>query len=181
MSKGLALLTALCVGAWLTHVTQTAQATQHTHAAQATQHMRAAQAAHASDTARAVPTTHLARTAHALKASDTAHLRYLSASGSLLLEEGQTTGTLPGKMRAHVDVGSTFTGNFTTYTRYGTIIGHGTATPHGSGIYESFSGTLVVTGGSGRYAHAHGTAGLYGTFNRRNYAFVVQTTGTLLY
>jgi hypothetical protein len=122
-----------------------------------------------------------ARAAHALKASDTAHLRYLSASGSLLLEEGQTSGTLPGKMRAHVDVGSTFSGSFVTYTRYGTIVGHGTATPHGSGTYESFSGKLVVTGGSGRYAHAHGTAGLYGTFDRDNYAFVVQTTGTLLY
>jgi hypothetical protein len=84
-------------------------------------------------------------------------------------------------MRAHVDVGATFTGSFVTYTRYGTIIGHGSATPHGSGTYESFSGTLVVTGGSGRYAHAHGTAGLYGTFDRDNYAFVVQTTGTLLY
>ena len=122
-----------------------------------------------------------AHLAHALKASDTAHLRYLSASGSLLLEEGRTTGTLPGKMRAHVDVGSTFTGSFVTYTRYGTIVGRGTATPHGSGTYESFSGKLVVTGGSGRYTHAHGTAGLYGTFDRDNYAFVVQTTGTLLY
>jgi len=122
-----------------------------------------------------------AHLAHALKASDTAHLRYLSASGSLLIEEGQASGTLPGKMRAHVDIGSTFTGSFVTYTRYGTIVGHGTATPHGSGTYESFSGKLVVTGGSGRYAHAHGTAGLYGTFDRDNYAFVVQTTGTLLY
>jgi len=122
-----------------------------------------------------------AHMAHTLKASDTAHLRYLSASGSLLLEEGQTNGTLPGRMRAHVNVGATFTGSFVTYTRYGTIVGHGRATPHGSGTYESFSGTLVVTGGSGRYAHAHGTAGLYGTFNRDNYAFVVQTTGTLLY
>jgi hypothetical protein len=124
---------------------------------------------------------HAAHSAHALKASDTAHLRYLSASGSLLLEEGQTSGTLPGKMRAHVNVGSTFSGSFVTYTRYGTIVGHGTATPHGSGTYESFSGKLIVTGGSGRYAHAHGTSGLYGTFDRDNYAFVVQTTGTLLY
>jgi hypothetical protein len=119
--------------------------------------------------------------AAALKASDTAHLRYLSASGSLLFEEGQTTGTLPGKMRAHVDVGATFSGSFTIYTKDGTISGHGEATPHGSGTYESFAGSLVVTGGSGRYAHAHGHAGLYGTFDRENYAFVVQTTGTLLY
>jgi hypothetical protein len=158
MSKALALLATLCAAAGLATYAATSDATN----------TRVARS----------PRAH---TAHTLKASDTAHLRYLSASGSLLLEEGQTSGTLPGKMRAHVDVGSTFSGSFTTYTRYGTITGHGTATPHGSGTYESFSGTLVVSGGSGRYAHAHGTAGLYGTFDRDNYAFVVQTTGTLLY
>jgi hypothetical protein len=119
--------------------------------------------------------------AHTLKASDTAHLHYLSASGSLLHEEGQARGTLPGQMRAHVNVGATFTGNFTIYTQDGSITGHGTATPHGSGAYESFAGSLVVSGGSGRYVHASGRAGLYGTFDRENYAFVVQTTGTLRY
>jgi hypothetical protein len=122
-----------------------------------------------------------AHAAHALKASDTAHLHYLSASGALLYEEGRATGTLPGRMRAHVNVGATFTGNFTIYTSGGSITGHGAATPHGSGAYESFAGSLVVSGGSGRYAHAHGRAGLYGTFDRSNYAFVVQTTGTLVY
>jgi hypothetical protein len=164
MSKALTLLATLCACTYPVHTAPAAHAAQKVHTSGA-------------DTA----VTRRARAAHALKASDTAHLRYLSASGSLLLEEGQTSGTLPGKMRAHVNVGSTFTGSFVTYTRYGTIVGHGRATPHGSGTYESFSGTLVVTGGSGRYAHAHGTAGLYGTFNRENYAFVVQTTGTLLY
>jgi hypothetical protein len=125
------------------------------------------------------PLAHAAQ--HVLKASDTAHLRYLSASGSLLFEEGQTTGTLPGRMRAHVNVGASFSGSFTIYTPYGSIVGHGSATPHGSGTYESFAGSLTVSGGSGRYAHARGHAGLYGTFDRENYAFVVQTTGTLVY
>lgn len=123
----------------------------------------------------------VALAAHALKASDTAHLRYLSASGSLLLEEGRATGALPGKMHARVDVGATFTGSFTIYARGGSITGRGSAIPHGSGTYESFAGSLVVTGGSGRYARAHGRAGLYGTFDRATYAFVVQTTGTLVY
>ena len=119
--------------------------------------------------------------ARALKASDTAHLHYISASGSLLYEQGGASGTLPGSMHVHFDVGATFTGSFTIYTRGGTITGHGTATPHGSGVYESFAGSLTVSGGSGRYAHAHGRAGLYGTFDRDNYSLVVQTTGTLLY
>jgi hypothetical protein len=119
--------------------------------------------------------------AHLLNATDTAHLRYVSSSGSLLFDEGKATGTLPGNMRVHLDLGTTFTGTFTIYTSGGTIKGHGSAAPHGSGTYESFSGTLTVTGGSGRYAHAHGHGGLYGTFDRDNYALVVKTTGSLTY
>jgi hypothetical protein len=122
-----------------------------------------------------------ARAARALKASDTAHLRYVKASGSSLLEEGPTTGTLPGKMRVSLDVGTTFSGSFTIYLKGGTITGHGTATPHGIGTVESFAGTLVVTKGTGRYSRAGGHAGLYGTFNRNNYALVIQTTGNLSY
>jgi hypothetical protein len=122
-----------------------------------------------------------AAAAHVLTATDTAHLRYVSASGSLLLEEGLASGTIPGRMRAHFDIGASFSGSFTIYTRDGTIRGHGTATPHGAGVYESFSGSLTATGGTGRYAHAHGRAGLYGTFDRNTYALVVQTTGRLSY
>jgi len=121
---------------------------------------------------------HAART---LKATDTAHLHYLSASGSLLREEGKATGTLPGSMRASVNVGASISGNFTIYTRGGSIKGHGSATPHGSGVYESFAGSVTVTGGTGRYAHARGHTGLYGTFNRNTYALTIQTTGTLSY
>ena len=119
--------------------------------------------------------------AHLLNATDTAHLRYVSSSGSLLFDEGKATGTLPGNMHVHLDLGTTFTGTFTIYAGGGTIKGHGSAAPHGSGTYESFSGTLTVTGGTGRYAHAHGHGGLYGTFDRDNYALVIKTTGSLTY
>jgi hypothetical protein len=128
--------------------------------------------------ASAAADAHASRT---LKATDTAHLRYVSASGSLLREEGKASGTLPGSMRASVNVGATISGNFTIYTRGGSIKGHGSATPHGSGVYESFAGSVTVTGGTGRYAHAHGHTGLYGTFNRNTYALTIQTTGTLSY
>jgi hypothetical protein len=119
--------------------------------------------------------------AHAVTATDTANLRYVSASGSLLFEDGRAAGTLPGSMRVHLNVGATFSGSFTIDTRGGSIKGHGEATPHGSGVYESFAGSLLATGGSGRFAHAHGRAKLYGTFNRDTYALTVQTTGTLSY
>ncbi|HEY7893058.1 MAG TPA: hypothetical protein VIC05_12690 [Solirubrobacteraceae bacterium] len=119
--------------------------------------------------------------ARTLKATDTAHLHYIHTSGSMLYETGSASGTLPGRMRADVNVGATISGTFTIYIRGGTIRGHGSATPHGSGVYESFAGSLVATGGTGRYRHAHGRAQLYGTFNRNNYSLVIQTAGTLLY
>ena len=118
---------------------------------------------------------------HTLSAAETAHLHYVSASGSLLNEVGRANGTLPGSMRVHMLVATTFSGSFTIYTNGGTIDGHGSATPHGSGLYESFAGTIVATGGSGRYEHAHGRARLYGTFNRDTYALLMQTSGTLYY
>lgn len=130
------------------------------------------------------PATHRwpARAVHTLNATDTAHLHYIRASGSLLYEEGPATGTLPGTMRAHVNIGPTTTGTFTIYLRSGgTINGHGTGTMHGIGVYASFSGTLTATGGTDRYIHAHGHAGLYGTFDRKNYDLLVQTTGRLAY
>jgi hypothetical protein len=130
------------------------------------------------------PVAHASRT---LKATDKAELHKVSVSGSDLLEEGKATGTLPGKMRASVDVSANISGSFTiTVPGVGTIKGQGTATltpPSGERPtpYESFHGTVTVKGGSGRYAHARGHTGLYGTFNRDNYALVIQTTGTLSY
>jgi hypothetical protein len=122
-----------------------------------------------------------ARAARTLNATDTAHLHYIHSSGSQLYEEGAASGTLPGSMRAHCNVGPVLTASFTIYTHGGTITGSGSATPHGSGVYESFSGSVLVTGGTGLYAHAHGRAGLYGTFDRKTYALVLQTTGRLSY
>jgi hypothetical protein len=128
--------------------------------------------------ARHSPVAHAAST---LKITDTAAMHYTGGSGSLLHESGSASGTLPGSMKATCNIGATLSTSFTIYASGGTITGHGTATPHGSGAIESFAGTLVATGGTGRYAHARGHAGLYGTFNRRNYALTVQTTGKLSY
>ncbi len=116
-----------------------------------------------------------------LNATDTAHLHYVNSSGAELFEEGSAAGSLPGKMRLHGEVGPTLTADFTVYVRGGTIDGRGTAKAHGTGRYESFAGSLAVTGGTGRYAHAHGHAGFYGVFDRQTYALTVQTTGRLLY
>ena len=119
--------------------------------------------------------------AHTLRGTETGRLHLISASGSLLSEEGPASGPLTGHMRAHLNLSAVFTGSFAIYTPSGSIAGRGSAMPHGSGRYESFAGTLTVTGGTGRYAHAHGHAGLYGTFDRRTDALLVQTSGQLSY
>jgi hypothetical protein len=113
--------------------------------------------------------------------SDTAHLHLAHQHEAVLYEEGRASGSLPGRMHAQLTVGSQLKGNCTIYTAHGTIDGRGVATPHGSGRYQSFAGTLTITGGSGRYRRAHGRTGLYGTFDRRTFALVVQTTGRLSY
>jgi hypothetical protein len=119
--------------------------------------------------------------ASTVSGSDTAHLHLVHQHEALLYEEGRASGALPGHMRAQLTVGSLLKGACTIYTTAGSIVGHGVATPHGTGRYQSFSGTLTVTGGSGRYRHAHGRTGLYGTFDRRTFALVVQITGRLSY
>jgi hypothetical protein len=126
-----------------------------------------------------------ARIASALNVTDTAHLRYVREADGLLIDEGAATGTVPGNVRVGFDLGTTVAANFTISTHDGSIIGHGTGTLHKStsrsDVYISFAGTLTVSHGTGRYTHAHGTGGFYGTLDRHNYAVTIQTTGTLTY
>jgi hypothetical protein len=123
-----------------------------------------------------------AHAAAVLNATDTAYLHMVGESGSLIAEEGTASGQLPGTVRARFNIGATITAYYTIYPRGGgSISGHGSATLHSSGAYASFGGTMSVNHGTGRFAHAHGTGGLYGVINRRTYALTVQTTGKLYY
>jgi hypothetical protein len=122
-----------------------------------------------------------ARAAHTLNGTATANLHLVKAEGSQLFEEGPVSGTLAGSASAALTTGAVFTASFTIHTHSGSITGHGRATPHGSGRYQSFSGSFLATSGSGRYAHVSGRAGLYGVFDRRTDSVVIQTTGTLTY
>jgi hypothetical protein len=132
----------------------------------------------ASPATAARPTAHAART---LNVSDKAQLHAVGESGSDLLEEGQATGDLPGRVRVQFNVGATVYASFSISTQYGSISGSGSSKLHGTGVWDSFGGTVSVTHGTGRYSRAHGHAGFYGVLNRRTYASNIQTTGTLDY
>lgn len=128
------------------------------------------------------PTAHAGR---ALNVTDTAHLHFVKESGAQLIDEGAATGTLPGTARVSFNVGATVAADFTIFAHGGSIVGHGSGVLHQnksqSDVYVSFGGTMTVSHGTGRYAHAHGKGGFYGVIDRRTYAVTLQTTGTLSY
>jgi hypothetical protein len=122
-----------------------------------------------------------ARMAHTERLTMTVHLRYLTAKGAYLLEEGSASGPLAGTVKARVRFTADISGSFEFYPHGGSISGYGSARLHESGTYVSFGGNVTITGGTGRYAHARGGGGLYGVYNRRTLALTIQTTGSLSY
>jgi hypothetical protein len=122
-----------------------------------------------------------ARMARTERLTMTVHLRYVTARGAYLLEEGSASGPLAGTVKAHVRFTADISGSFEFYPHDGSISGYGSARLHESGTYVSFGGTVTITGGTGRYAHARGGGGLYGVYNRRTLALTIQTTGSLSY
>jgi hypothetical protein len=121
---------------------------------------------------------HLART---IAVTDTGRLKLVHNGGEYITEEGRATGTIPGKVRALLEVGPVVVAKFTIYTSVGTISGVGSGKPKGRSEEPSFAGSMTVSHGTGRYKHVHGHGGFYGTLNRVTYKMVVQTTGTLSY
>jgi len=129
-----------------------------------------------------------AAAARTLNITDTAELHKTGESGADIIDQGKAKGNLPGNVRVAFNVGVAVSASFSITTRDGSISGHGSGTlseakhkPGHINIYASFGGTVKVTHGTGRYAHAHGIGGFYGVINRQNYSVTLQTTGTLSY
>lgn len=125
-----------------------------------------------------------AQTAHSLTVKDEAKLRFVKSSGSTLSDEGPATGTIPGKVKLVF----TYTGSPTVGSQLTIYGSSGSIRVRASGKLSSptnpkpsFKGALTIIGGSGRYSHANGSGTLYGVFNRRTYAMVVQAQGTIHY
>jgi hypothetical protein len=126
------------------------------------------------------PSAYAART---LDVKDEGHLHLAGKpEGSLIVEEGSVSGTLPGTVRVRFDVGATVTAQFTIYAHGGgSVSGRGSGALHSTSLYSTFGGKLSVTSGTGRFKHARGTGGLYGAIDRKTDALTVQTIGNLSY
>jgi hypothetical protein len=123
------------------------------------------------------------RAAHTIAVNDTGrlHVANPNSASETLIEEGRATGSLPGSVRASLTIGtSTVRVGFTIYLHGGTITGHGiTSFNAGKGEYASFGGSISVSHGGGRYAHASGTGRVYGSINRNTDNATVQVIGQL--
>jgi hypothetical protein len=125
-----------------------------------------------------------ARTARVLSVRDEGHLHYIHSSGNEIIDEGRATGTLPGTVRAYFtyDGEPTVTAKFEIYGSGWSISGHGAGRlSNPNSTTPSFRGSLTLSGGSGRYAHAHGSGEMFGVYDRRSYGLTVQTIGSLHY
>ncbi|MGH2903682.1 MAG: hypothetical protein ACRDK7_08885 [Solirubrobacteraceae bacterium] len=119
-----------------------------------------------------------------LNVHDEGRLRFVTSYGSELIDEGPTTGSVPGRVKVHFIYNGdpNVRAKFTIYAHGGSISGRGKAKLSSpTSPKPSFHGSFAVIGGSGRYAHVTGAGQLYGVFTRRGYGLVVQTIGKLLH
>lgn len=122
-----------------------------------------------------------ARASSSVKVDDKAQLQMRRYAGSVLIEEGTASGSVPGRTWVRMVVGKSIQASFTIWSAGGSIGGSALASLHSSSRYTSFSGQLSVSRGSGRYVHAHGGGRIYGVLDRRTHDLTVQTVGTLYY
>ncbi len=125
-----------------------------------------------------------AKATASVSVKDEGYLRLVRSSGSVLYDEGYAHGTFPGnvKIRFLYDGNPNVSAQITIYGHSGSVQASGSgrlSSP--TSASPSFKGALTITGGNGRYAHAHGGGTFYGVFYRRSYAITVQTQGTLQY
>ena len=118
--------------------------------------------------------------ARTISLNDTAHLHRTSSHGFNLYESGNASGTLGGSISLHLDVVSTnrVTAQITVHPSGGSISGSASGSYRNNGSTASFSGTMTITGGSGRYSGAHGSGlSFSGTIQRSNDAVTVHVSG----
>jgi hypothetical protein len=127
-----------------------------------------------------------AKAASTLNLSDSANLVQNNKKGTELKESGTAKGNLPGKIYIQLKVANTHnvTAKIQVYPNSG-----GSLSASASASYRvvtsssaSFSGTLNITGGSGRYAKAKGTKlSFSGAVHRPSNSVSVRVAGQISY
>jgi hypothetical protein len=129
----------------------------------------------------AAPVGRMART---VNVTESGHLHLTSGHGLKLNEQGTATGTIRGSIYIHLTISSPtrVTAEVNIYPSSGSLTGTSSASYSTKSTNPRFSGTLVITRGGGRYAHAHASALRFtGTIQHDTDAVTVQLSGPLSY
>ena len=126
-----------------------------------------------------------AKAARALNLSDRANLVQNNKKGTELKESGTAKGNLPGKIYIQLRLASqrTVTAKIQVYPSGGSLSASASATYRVvTSSSASFSGTLNITGGSGRFSKAKGAKlSFSGAVHRPSNSVSVRVTGTMSY
>lgn len=124
-----------------------------------------------------------ARAASATDLNENATLRLLSRHGIVFNEQGPQSGSLGGTLTLRITARVT-----AIYVQWssdpsgGTLHGEGKTNAVAEGAVGRVTGSMNVTGGSGRYSHAHASGlRVTGTINRHNYTLSIHVTGWMYY
>jgi hypothetical protein len=124
----------------------------------------------------------LAVATRSMSLNETGRLHLTSKHGFTLNEEGSATGTIRGKIYLHLRIVSTnrVRAEVSIYPSGGSLTGYAAAAYHVVGATASFSGSMSIARGTGRYRRAHASGlGFKGTIRRSNDAVTVSLTGNM--
>jgi hypothetical protein len=125
----------------------------------------------------------VAAAARVMSLNLTTTLHVVGRPGHVAYAKGTVSGTFSGTTSVrYTAVGSTEgEATFSIYpSSGGSLLGRSVTHGHAAGPIAYFSGTATITGGTGRWAHAHGTGlSFSGTLNRQNYHSMSVTRGKL--
>jgi hypothetical protein len=125
-----------------------------------------------------------ARSSRAVTLSESGRLHLTSKQSFTLNEQGSASGTITGTIYIHLHLTSStrVTAEVGIYPSGGSLSGNGSAAYRVEGAVAAFTGTLAITRGTGKYAHARASGLRFtGTIQRRGDAVSVHLSGPLSY
>ncbi len=125
----------------------------------------------------ASPTARAARTVPAI---EHVTLTLVKKTGTDFRHKGRSTGTVAGSVSSRIKLTSlSIVGTVTVRAKDGTLQLQVRGTARSGGLRSKFDGTATMTGGTGRYAGAHGKGTFTGIVNRRTWAATLDARGSL--
>lgn len=130
----------------------------------------------------AAPSGHAAKR-RSMTLRDTASLHLTRKNGNVLYEKGTATGTLPGRVTARFVTGVTKVTGTVTFKPYsgGSLTVSAVGYPQSAKTITTFTGSLAVRKGTGRFKNALGSGTFNGTANRKTWAVTVHATANITY